>query len=205
MNKKSSKKSVLKIIIDAIFGVVLVGLLVVIGISIIEKKTNKYVGKYHLTWIYTDSMDPIIKPQSYILTKKVNDASVEVNKGDIITFLVNDPESDIYGKYNTHQVIDITEEGKYITKGCHNLVADNYEVVPGDVVAKYVKNLPVFTFFGRLFASEAGFVVTITIIVGLTATWFVIDYKQRKKERLMEELVKEEVERLKKEGINEKK
>lgn len=205
MNKKRSKKSILKIICEALFGVVVVSLVAIMAISIIEKKSNKFINKYHLTWIYTDSMEPLIKSQSYILTRKVNDPSNEVKVGDVITFYVKDPQSPIYGSYNTHEIIDITNEGKYVTKGRNNLVKDNYEVASEDVVAKYVKNLPVFTFFGRLFASPAGLAVTIVTIIGLTSTWFVLDYKDRKKASLMDELVQEEVERLKKEGLDENK
>lgn len=180
--------------------IVMVG---IIAVAIYSKKTSKQIFSYSVVWVLTGSMEPNIPAKSYILTKKIEAKDVSV--GDVITFKSRDPE--LEGASNTHRVVAIVGNNeKFITKGDNNPSEDYYEVYAEDVIAKYERGLPILTFFGRLYSSTAGFIATISfILIGFTVAVIIIISKHRKqlKEDEIDKLVKEEVLRLEKEGLNE--
>ena len=198
MKRSLKKKSPLSIVIDVVLSLVMVLMGVVIVNSVVEKTTNKSMFGSHIVWIYTGSMEETIPAGSYVLTKDTKPE--EIQKNDIITFIVDDPTSPINGQQNTHRVVEINGD-EFVTKGDANIDTDK-PIRADQIVAKYVKNMPVLTFFRRLYASPAGYVVTMVLIVGLVSLWFVLDAKDRRKNKEFEELVKEEVKRLEKEGLD---
>lgn len=201
MEKAKSKKKVIKIIIDVLFSVVMAFMAILITFSVIEKTTGISISGYHLVWVKTESMEPTIEKASYIITKDIDGKDVKVN--DVITFVVNDPTSPINGQYNTHRVIEITSTDKLVTKGDNNAAQDAKWVDRSEVKAKYVRNVPFLTFFGRLFASTAGYVLSILLIIILIGAWFAIDIREKrklKKEQLMNQMIEEEVKRLEEEN-----
>ena len=202
MSKPKKAKSVKKIVSNVIFGVFMTFFGIVILFSILQKTVGISISGHHVLWVKTNSMEPTIPASSYILTKDVKPE--DVHKDDIITFVSDDPQ--IKGMLNTHRVIDIASNGYFVTKGDNNPSQDAYLVNPSNVKAIYEKNLPFMSFFGRLFTTPVGYGLTVVCIVGLVAVWFTLDYKDRKKEKelnkeeLMDQMVKEEVERLEKEA-----
>lgn len=201
MNKQKTKKSVFKIISDVLFGLIAAFVLALVVISFVEKKTDKSIFGKRVVWVMTESMEDTIPAQSYILVKDVGDN--KINVGDVIMFISRDPE--IYGANNTHRVIDINDQGEFITKGDHNRYKDEYTVKLEDVQGIYERNLPFLTFIGRLYATPVGYVVTLVLVSGLVGAWFVVDYKEKKKikkQELMDEMVAEEVKRLEEEAKN---
>lgn len=195
MDKPKNKKSVKKIISDVTFGIFMAFFGLLFVFSILDKTVGISVGGYHVLWVKSPSMEPTIPTSSYILVKDVD--SKDVNVGDVITFISDDPA--IKGQFNTHRVEGITPEGQFTTKGDYNPGPDAYWVKPENVKYIYEKNLPFLSFFGRLFVTPYGLVVTLVTIGGLVALWFVIDSKDRKKE-LINEMVQEEVKRLEEEA-----
>lgn len=197
---KTKKKKIFKIIADTLLGLIFAGMAVLVGLNVVSKITNKPILGENVMWVRSDSMEPTIEMRSYILTEKVGDK--ELKPGDIITFVVPDKESPIYGQNNTHRIIRIEEDGKIVTKGDNNLGEDK-PISREDVVAVYKRNMPLLTFFGRLFATPAGFVLTVLIIIGGTSAWFAIDIRDRKKkqkQKVIDELVQEEVKKLEEEA-----
>lgn len=202
---KTKKKKILNIISDTILGVIFGVVVVLAGASIISKTTNRVVLPYNMMWVKSDSMEPTFKKNSYILTKKID--GDDVKEGDIVTFIVKNKFSLINGSYNTHEVIGIDENNKLITKGVNNELEDTDHVDRSDVVAIYKRNMPVMTFFGRLFTTTAGYILTILVISGGTIIWFTIDLKDKKKvekQKLMDELLQEEIKKLEEESKNKK-
>jgi len=199
MSKPKSKKSVKKIISDVVFGIVMAFLGLVILFSILQKTIGVSIGGYHVLWVKTNSMEPTIPTSSYILTKDVEAKDVKV--GDIITFVSDNPQ--IKGMYNTHRVIKI-EDGKFTTKGDNNPADDGiYSAKAENIVARYQRNMPFLSVFGRLFTTPVGYGLTVAGIVGLIAVWFTIDYRDNKKQNkkeLMDKLVQEEVAKLEQES-----
>ena len=201
MNKPKTKKSVLKIVSDVIFGLVAAFILTLVVVSFVEKKTDKSIFGKRVVWIMTESMEDTIPAQSYILVKDVGDNEIKVD--DVIMFVSRDPE--IYGALNTHRVVEINDKGEYVTKGDHNRYKDEYTVKLEDVQGIYERNLPFLTFIGRLYAQPVGYIVTLVLVAGLVGAWFVIDYKDKKKikkQELIDEMVAEEVKRLEEEAKN---
>ncbi|MCQ2413608.1 MAG: signal peptidase I [Clostridia bacterium] len=164
-------------------------LLVVVGVY--YKLTGNNVLPMQMVWVLTDSMEDTIPARSYILIKKA-DAS-EVKEGDVITFVSSDPS--IRSLNNTHRVIAVNTDGTFVTKGDHNPGADLYPVQPENVVGIYVRNMPVLTFFGRMFASSAGFILFLFFILGSFALSIANRLKEEKKKEF-EEKVKAEVAKL---------
>lgn len=195
------RKPIKKIISDVVFAVIMSFLGIIVIFSIIEKTAGFSISGHHLLWVKTNSMETTIPAQSYILVKDVDAKDVKPN--DIITFISESEQ--IKGNYNTHRVVRIDENGDFITKG-DNCISEDYPPVKAEnVVYLYERNMPFISFFGRLFASPLGYGLTVVGIVGLVAVWFTLDYKDRKKEQkqeLINEMVKEEVERLENEAKN---
>lgn len=165
-----------------------------------------FVGKHTVMWVLTESMknddDPKkgIDPKTYILVEKVDPKKIEV--GDVITFISDDPS--IQGSLNTHRVIEVIgDHAEFRTKGDHNLAPDTYTAKAENVVARYVRKLPVLTALGRFFLTGGGLIVAFVVIIGITVAAFVPDFvkssreKKAKEQEEMERRVREEVEKLK--------
>jgi len=202
-NQATNRKSVIKKLGDILFVVFMVIMSLLIVLSVVSKKTGKQVFKYSTLWVLSDSMETTIEERSYILVK-VCDAS-ELKVGDIITFKSRAPE--LNGSYNTHRIYEIVVEGEeFITKGDNISIPDEMHVFAEDVVYKYVCNLKVMTFFGRIYASEFGLILTLSIILLVILCYLIASISTYKKEielqkkQEFDKKVAEEVARLEREN-----
>ncbi len=198
------KKKILNVCVAMFFCLLSVFLL----ISVLNKAAGKipFIAGRACVWVLTPSMEETIPEKSYILIKKVEDASDEIEVGDIITFYSDDEL--IAGRLNTHRVVGInTERGTFVTKGDNNAVADAYEVPYENVVGKYMRSLPVLTVLGRFFATGTGFFVLIFSSLLILSAVYLPDIvrgfkskekSDKEKEQLIQKMVEEEVEKLKK-------
>ena len=100
---------------------------------------------YSVLHIVSDSMEPTIERDSYILIERADPA--EVGYDDIICFYSTDPG--IYGCPNTHRVIkDPIVEGevyRYVTKGDKCPAEDTHLAEGERLIGIFVKALPGFT------------------------------------------------------------
>lgn len=178
----------------------------VVGVFVLSKISGSPIFIFGKTtmWVMTDSMNPTIPERSYILVEKVEFKDIE--EGDIIAFRSTDPT--IFGQINTHRVI-VKTETSVITKGDHNSVDDGaYSAKPENIVGRYVKNLPVMTFLGRIILSDIGFVVVIGIFLVLVLVCYVPDIKnalKEKDENDEEKRIQKEVDKLFKEEMKRRK
>ena len=83
--------------------------------------------------VVTGSMEPSINVGEYIVVEKTDTRSL--HKGDIISFYSE--QTDIYGMLVTHRIVDIQEDGTFITKGDANTIEDSVAVKPDRIVGKY--------------------------------------------------------------------
>ena len=205
------KKRIGKKIANIVFYIVLAILAVLIVFLFSSRLTGKitFIGNRTAMWVMTDSMEDQIPAKSYILVRKISADQVKV--GDVIVFYSDNPQ--ISGSLNTHRVIEIIGDHEaFATKGDHNVAADDprYPARAEKVVGIYERNLPVLSFFGRLFLSPVGLILTFIIIGGVTCAVFLPDIlrgnKQKKqqdadaKQAEIDRLVKEEVEKLRQES-----
>ena len=140
-------------------------LLVVVGM-LFSKINNRvfFLGNRATLWVMTDSMEDQIPAQSYILIRKADPSDIHVD--EVITFYSDDPA--LQGHLNTHRVVEIQDDGRFITKGDANLTNDSYPVRAEAVVGVYVKNLDFLTKAGRWFQSPAGLISIFVLLAVVT-------------------------------------
>lgn len=180
--------------------VILIAVAVLVSSAFVNKKENKptFIFGYSFLWVETGSMEPALPERSCILVKAYGGEDLCV--GDVITFICTDTSSAVYGGAVTHRIAQKTEGG-YKTKG-DNSSPDAWTVKPEDIVAVYVKNLPVLTFFYRIFASEFGLFLVLALFLGSCGFIYIPDLinaikgekcEKSEKEKQIEKLVQEEV------------
>lgn len=186
----------LKRVGDALLILLILALALTIALSVYSKVTGNQVFQTTVLWVLTDSMEDAIPARSYILVKAVDPR--EIREGDIITFYSRDPA--ISGSLNSHRVVEIIGDHEaFRTKGDNNPAADAYTVPATDVVARYVRNLPALTVFGRLFATTGGLIVTFLLILVSCGAWLVLQFMgnaRREKDAEIRRRIDEEVRRL---------
>lgn len=155
-----------------------------------------FVGKYALVKILTPSMEPTIPAGTYIIAEKIDAESVR--EGDVILFYSRDAA--IYGKINTHRVVEITDDNGvcyFTTRGDNNPVNDSTPVQKQDVVGRYVGNAEAVGAFANFLSKPYVFLLIVIIPCAVLIALSVRDVKKKYREVRMEKLVEEEVERLK--------
>lgn len=197
-----------------VIGMAVLILLVLLAVatSVLGKLSNRPVFWFghSILWVETGSMEPTIPTRSYILVSSAEHRAIA--EGDVITFVCRDTTSAVHGQLITHRVIGQVADG-YRTCG-DNSSPDPWIVANGDVVSVYVKNLPILTACGRIFASPIGLILIFAVFFGSCAFFYIPDLIRavggergaaRAKEKLLEERVKEEVEKLREQDRSEKK
>lgn len=155
-----------------------------------------FVGNYAVVKIITPSMEPKIPAGSYIIAERVDTDSV--CEGDVIMFYSRDPA--IYGKLNTHRVVQINEENgarSFVTRGDNNPVNDSLPVSEGDVVGRYIGNAEKLTSFAGIMSKPYVFFFVILIPSSLLVFFSIRDVYKKYREVRMARLVAEEVKKLK--------
>lgn len=145
-------RKIVRHIKDFLF-VLLVVVMCVVIVAISRGYHPKIAG-YQLLRVLTYSMSPAIEENSLIIIKEVPQEEIQV--GDIITFVSEDP--DLMGFYNTHRVNSIqvdeeTGEKSYITKGDKNTYIDVYPVSYDQVAGKYCYSVPFGQIIGQAIAA----------------------------------------------------
>lgn len=169
-------KKIMKIISIVLF--ILIALLALL--AIIQNLLKVTILPYRIVYVLTNSMEDTIPEKSFILIKKVDIKELQVN--DIITFISSDPK--IQGDLNTHRIVEILGDyEKFITKGDHNVLNDNYYVFPSDVQGVYVAKLNILTSLLHFFLTKAGLITTLSLIIGIfIITQIIINVKANKEE-----------------------
>lgn len=147
-------KKIFAVLGEIVFVAVVVTLCLLI--IVISKGYHPSLFGYQILRVLTQSMVPTLEENSLILIKEVPPEEIEV--GDIITFVSEDP--DLLGFYNTHRVnrIEIdpeTGEEYYITKGDLNTMEDLYPVHYKDVAGELVYIIPYGTVIGKAIVAMA--------------------------------------------------
>ena len=181
---EKEKKSVIRRIIGIIGYTVIIALMAIVAFIMFSNMSGKATFIFGKTamWVKTQSMSPEIPEKSYILVRQATASDVKV--GDVIVFISSDPS--IAGSYNTHRVLEISENGEFVTKGDNNLVADQYTAKPQNVIGIYERNLPVMTAFGRVMSTTLGIMITFTMIFVIFLIIYVPDMMKISKRRTEE-------------------
>lgn len=205
MNKDKDK---IKKTAGRVWNAVLWLLVILLAVTVVRlivgqlRGTVTYFFNYSFLRISTESMknpenpDEGIDPGDYILIRKV--APEEIQVGDVISFYSSDPT--IYGRLNTHRVAAITEgDGGllFTTKGDNNYLTDPYPVKGTDVAGVFVAKLGAVTAIVNFFTNGFAFFLILIVPVLLVVIFTLNGMLKKRKQELMDERVREEVEKMK--------
>ncbi len=126
-------EKLIKIILDIIFMIIIFLIMLAIynfiQLNILKQEYNTFFG-FSIFNISSGSMKETIQIDDIIIVKEEQN----LNEGDIITFFQND-------QIVTHRIIEILDDGDFITKGDANNSKDG-KVYKQNVIGKVVKIIP---------------------------------------------------------------
>lgn len=157
-------------------------------------------GRYVLN-VVTGSMEPTIATGEYIIVAKTDPSSLQVN--DIIAFYSDSDETK--DLLITHRIVEIKEDGSFVTKGDANNIEDEVTAKPDRVLGKYVRKARFFGMIGS-FADRKKLLFTLVIIPVFIMSIFEVrslgrTWKELKKEDKDVEL--NHIEELKRKAVEE--
>ncbi|MGN0538154.1 MAG: signal peptidase I [Acutalibacteraceae bacterium] len=209
--KKGLLKKILTVVCN-VFLCVCVLFTVYIMVSSMNGRVADIFGKSILR-VVSGSMEPSIYEGDYILVEKI--PCEQLKKGDIITFYSENKS--IYGMPNTHRIIDINDDGSFVTKGDANINADEEVVTQDKIIGKYSGKLRFLRWLNS-FTSLKKLVILGVIILVLIMSVYELktiikvgkisdDEKKKiydqKREKLIREAIEKEKQRLYDEHYNE--
>lgn len=174
-------KSVIKKILNISEYLLLAVIFIAIVFVFISNRRGKptFVFGKSIVWVMSESMEPEIPRQSYILVEKVKPEEIAV--GDVILFYSDDPA--LAGHINTHRVVEIIKDGnEFVTRGDNNLKNDDHTAKAHKTIAVYKRKLPALTTVGRFIASPIGLVITIFSIFAIIFLLYFPDMIKLKKD-----------------------
>lgn len=153
--------------------ILLILLLLFVLTSSLNRRADRptFLFGHALFWVETGSMEPSIPAKSYILVKSSD--GEDIAEGAVITYICRDSASPVFGRMVTHRVVEVTSEG-YRTKGDAS-APDTVLVSAEDVVAVYVRGLPLMTVAGRVLASPVGLLLILAVFLGSCAFIYIPD------------------------------
>ena len=139
---------------------------------------NKSNPLFNTYVIVSESMVPTIMVNDAIVTKRVDDYSLEI--GDIITFSSND---NFYkGLTVTHRIIGVQQlsdgSNVYRTKGDNNVLADSSLVDLDSVYGRVVFKIPKIGYVKKFVSSTSGFIISIILPIVFVVVYEVLRIKK---------------------------
>ena len=150
---------------------VFVGILVILNVYLLIqrfafKNAVPTVFGYASAAVVSGSMEPEINIGDFVFTRAQDSYAV----GDIVMYQTAGTGGEMIAV--THEIIQIDENGHYITKGVNNESADIKPVPPENVVGKVVAVWRGFGKAAEFFQSPAGICILLVIVIFV---WFLID------------------------------
>lgn len=189
----NGKKSIVKVVLDIISGIVLVvlGVFIVYMLVFMFKgmKTNETptIFGHQIYIVCSNSMSPTFETGSLLLVKHVDTSSIQVN--DIITFKEkNDSVA------TTHRVVKILNDNglQFVTRGDANNVDDPMPVSADEVVGRVVFWIPYIGYLLGFIRTKEGLLVFIIvpalIIIITQIISFIREVKKKEDKPSTEEL-----------------
>lgn len=157
-------KRVLKIISSAIFIVLVLVLVTIIGyvVRVNFMASNDKLGeiKINMYTILTQSMYPTIKAGDVIITYKEDDN--KYSEGDVITF-ISDKNGGIAITHRVNEVYNINGVYSYKTKGDNNNTADNEIINSSNVLGRVIVKIPKVGYIQQFLVSKTGWIVAVVL------------------------------------------
>ncbi len=180
------KKNIFTLVLNIMLAIIVITgvVMTVFALSTREDEVVQ-VMDYVVLSIQTDSMEDTIMVGDLILTERYDNQRLE--EGEIISFFTIIQDQRVI---MTHRIVEVQEaEGMitYVTQGDNNLIPDQIEVPPGDIISVYSDfKVPFLGGVFDLLGSQYGFFFL--IIIPLFAVFvyqvynFIILIVEKKKE-----------------------
>ncbi len=221
LNAETDDESISGKALDKLSGYISMALLVIalifvayVMICTARGKIVKVFGRSVMK-VVTGSMEPTIMTNDYIIIEETNVESLKIN--DIITFYSKDPS--ILDLPVTHRIIEINEDGSFVTKGDANDISDSVSVTSDRVIGKYIRKSRFFKWIDSFGGRRKILMLLVIIPVLIMAVFEVrsiaklmkqVEEEKNKKaldhnSRTFEDLesYNAEIERIKKEAVEE--
>jgi signal peptidase len=161
MNEKSRKFYKYKCKINKVFSILFIAFVLFILLLFFLN----FAGKARYFVVLTDSMSPVIKPDSLVYTKTTN--FNELQEGDIISFYADinlDGKKEVILHYfDSYETI---KNDIYIrTKRYNTINLDSWKISENDFIGTYIFSIPYAGKFIRYFSSFIGVVNIFTGII----------------------------------------
>lgn len=169
INKRKENVKIVKKIIE-IIAIILIYNIILIVISSANKMSIINIFGYKSYIIKTNSMEPTIKVNDVLITKKVEKEKIKV--GDVITFIKN-------GEVITHRITQIDENGEYTTKGDNNNIEDTFKISYENIEGKHIVTIP---YLGKIVEILDNKIVFLVITLIILIFVFMTIQKQEKKD-----------------------
>lgn len=145
-------------ILNAIFLVILIGLVVILLYLAIGSRGNglPFLQNFQLFTVLSGSMEPNLNVGGVIIVEKVDPDTLK--EGDIITFLSND--TTLNGKVVSHRIIQVVDNNNgrmFITKGDANEDRDDAAAVPNNVIGRVIFHVPYLGYLLNFMKTKQGF------------------------------------------------
>jgi len=141
--------------------IIIAAAVTIISLNTKEKGVSNFLGYIPLS-IQSGSMEPAINTGDLIISKKTDTKTLK--EGDIISFFSNENEKVVIITHRIKEVKDNNGLISFVTKGDNNVLSDEQEVLPGDIVSKYNNfKLPIAGYLLDFFKSQIGFSICIIL------------------------------------------
>ena len=154
INRRKENVKIAKKVVEVI-AIILVYNIILIAISSANQINVINIFGYKSYIIKTNSMEPTIKINDVVITKKVQKSEIKV--GDVITFFQE-------GEVITHRITKIDENGEYTTKGDNNNIEDTFKITYENIEGKHILTIPYLGAIVKMLDNKIVFLI-ITLIV----------------------------------------
>ncbi len=136
-------KRIVKTIINVLLTVFLLFAIVITVLAFAAQSNSARIpslgGKCILT-VLASSMEPVIMKGDIIISNKITlEDAKNLDVDTVITFVTGDINGDGIDDFNTHRIVEVVkdENGKtmYVTKGDNNIMSDDRNVLPEDIIS----------------------------------------------------------------------
>ena len=172
INKRRENAKIAKKVIE-ILAVILIYNIILIAISSANQINVINIFGYKSYIIKTNSMEPTIKINDVVITKKVEKQDLKI--GDVITFLKK-------GEVITHRITQIEDNSKYTTKGDNNNIEDTFKINYDDIEGKHILTIPYLGAIVRALDNKIVFLI-ITLIILIFMFITIINQEKRENRR----------------------
>lgn len=172
-NLSKGKKTfkIIKRIFSVFITIILISFVLVVCL---QRFSNNKISffKYRMFSVVSGSMYPKYKIGDILISKEVLPETIK--RGDDISYLVVNKNSQIYGQVITHQVTKswIDDQGKYMfrAKGIYSLAEDNDDISEDQLYGKIIYKTFILSFIYKIVSTNVGFylfiIVPILFIIG---------------------------------------